>query len=319
MANFEETCLLGPTGIGLRAQLDAEVVLGNAAAQLRRAELRMVQRDPEAAIEDVLVAGRSLQADRARGPAAELLAARLLNRTLRHDAASAVLAHARVKAGRGGPRTRLALAMAEAEILIDRKDLVAARSAYLRALPLTTHVAVAHERLSCLLALATISQMEGDPDGAMPPLGQALALSREHNDAPARAECAFALGNLHLRRNEADPSRQLLEEALATGALASAMAPVALSFLARIAINVGDHDAALRHAIEAAKAAAAGGNAGGFADGTLLAALAQERSGRGSAALKTLAAGERVLRERGETTFADLVLAERQRMESATT
>ena len=72
MANFEETCLLGPTGIGLRAQLDAEVVLGNAAAQLRRAELRMVQRDPEAAIEDVLVAGRSLQADRARGPAAEL-------------------------------------------------------------------------------------------------------------------------------------------------------------------------------------------------------------------------------------------------------
>ncbi len=316
MAAFEETCLLGPPGHALRVELDALVAQGNAAAQLRRAELKMVHRDLAGAIDDVLAAGKSLQSDRIRGPVAELLAARLLNRTLRREAAAEVLAHAKEKAGRGGPRARLALVMTEAEIALDARDFPTSRAHYARAGELAVGPAFAHERMTVLLALATLAQLMGTP--AMDALAAALGLARELDDDPARAESAFALANLKIGAGDGPAARQLLAEALATGALAPAMRPVAHSFSSRLALNAGETALALRHAIDGAKAAAAAGNPGGYAEGTILAAHAQLRANQPAAALKTLAAGEKVLRDRGETAFADLVAQERDGLPAST-
>jgi tetratricopeptide (TPR) repeat protein len=308
--SFEDAVLLGPAGAALAEELDGAVAGGDARALLRRAELRTLRRQYKEAIDDVLAAGRELAEDRERGPVSELLAARLLQRTLRKEAAEQVRAHARVPAERGGPRARLALAMAEAEMHLDALDLARARAGFAKAIELADAPPLVHERLTALVALATIAQIAGDFQGAVAPLDVAASIARAHQDAPALADACFALGNLYARQGDLPAARAAMEEALAAGGLAPPFLPAARSLAARLALKSGDAESAARHAVEGAKAAAAVGSAAGYADGTIVAATALAQAGKVDVARRSLIAGERVLRERGEVKYAELVAAE---------
>lgn len=138
----------------------------------------------------------------------------------------------------------------------------------------------------------------------------AASIARAHEDGSALADACFALGNLHARKGDLPAARAACEAAISTGSLAAPLVPAARSLAARLALKAGEADLAARHAIEGAKAAAAVGSAAGYADGTIVAATALAQAGKVDVARRSLIAGERVLRERGEVKFAELVAAE---------
>ncbi|NOY25130.1 MAG: hypothetical protein GXP62_04575 [Oligoflexia bacterium] len=310
----ENACLIGPSGDRVLAQLDALAGSGGPVdpglrgrTLLRRAELQTFRKAYAAAVADVQAAGRLLQDDPHRSVQAELLAARLLNRTLRRDAARQTLAHAQRSAAAGPAPERLALAMTQAELALDAGQQDPAALSFERALGLARTDAVAHDRLQALLGLSALAMLRDDPVAASHRLRQALDLAHAHQDAQNGAEIALSLGSVLLRLKDRAGARSALEQAASRADLPGVLAPSVLSLLAHIAFDDKRLDDTVRYAIAAAKAGAAHGNAGVYADGTILAARAQHDAGQLAAARLTLDAGQNVLRDRGEDKLADIV------------
>lgn len=306
-----------------RAEALIASVLANGAPQqrgralLRRAELELVRGDTDDAVQDALAAVERLEGVPLWHERAALLAARLLNRTLRRERAEQLIREIAPRARGLDEGTRLALFMAEGEVALDAKRDSGAREAFLEAIKLSEKQP--HELLQAATCLCMLDQLQGDTQGALTWATRALETAEAHGDARWVANSAFTSANLALRLAEPARARRLLERALATRALDKLFVPPALELLARLRSEAGEHEAALRAAVAAARQGAALSNAAAFADGTALSAQLLLKLGRREEALEALDAGARVLESRSESGLAELLRRDRREMRAPAT
>ena len=259
-----------------------------------------------AAIEDVQAAGRRFVEDTDLELQARLLAGRLLVRTLKTGHAAELLAGTRPAVKGKHRRTRLQLALLEGELYLDTKVYEKADPALRRAVGLCRGDAVAHEHYQACMAVAACQQLRGIPRGAVSWLRLARRTASEYDDDVRLADAAYALGNLLAGQGDAAGARKALEQALAAR-LNPLNVPVALMVLSRLDFTSGAYAQGVDHAVKAAQAAAAIGNASAFADGTILASQCQMGLGMEDDARATLRAGATALRNQQLDVVADLV------------
>lgn len=308
LATAERACLLGdtqPLVESLSAMMADEAL--RAPAQLRRAEVRMVRRELESAIEDVLEAGRALAGDPERAVVAELLAARLLNRTLRVDAANALMQHVEPRVEPGLARSRVMLGMTRGEMALDAKDLPAARAAFEAVLPQLGEPRWAHEAAQAWLCLAAIAQLQGRTADAALALIEVLQLAEQHADGHLAAEPRFTLGVLHLRIQDVSGSRSLLEPAADDPLLSPRHRAMAHALLGRVSLTESRWDEAVRRGLLGARLSAGLDDPYGYLEGSVIVATAQARSVGLDEARKTCEAAGGVLRQRGHADLADVM------------
>jgi len=317
ISDLEAVPLLGPARDGLRARLDPLLgsfdAVSSGRALLVKAELAMASGALAEASTDVVRAGKQLEGQPPWEMLAGLLAARILNRTMNRQEAASLLEEIRPKLDLANPTILVALRMTEGELALDRGDHGTARRAFETVLPLAGDDTDAHEKLQALFCLGFLAQSRQDIAGAVAWLGQARALAAAHGDNRKEAEAAFSEANHRISLGEVEAGLALLDR-VAEGDLPPLLRPMALFVLAQHDLKKGDAPTALRRALAGARAGAAVANAGWFANGTILAAEAQRRMGQVPAALKTLEAGESVLRGRGEQKMADLLVQTREDM-----
>lgn len=325
----EQAPLLGPDAPRLHEILDGlclsdvDEVAGR--ALLRRAELRMAianvalsrptgdtpGTELHDAIDDVTAAGPKLEENTDHELQARLLAGRLLLRTLRPGPASELLHGTRDSVKGKHRRTRLMLALVEGELAIDTGAYVDADRHFRRAVGLARGPGQAHDHYQAAMSVAAAAQLQSNGQAAVPWFRLARATAVKFGDAARLADASFALGNLLMQLDDVLGSLEALEEAVEAG-LDPNSQPLALMVLSRISLGVGRYEEGVQRAIEAARAGAAVGNAGAFADGSIIAAQCQVGMGMVDTALETLDAGIQVLTEKGFDDLATVVAAQKQ-------
>lgn len=286
---------------------------------LRRAQLRTERRQHDLAVPDVLEASRLLDPHPGLREHAAMVGARLLARTGRLERAAQMLAEAGPAASSLGPDVRLAGYMAAGELALEQKRDVEAVSYFERASGLATGPGRAHDKYQALLCLGAAAQFRDDDVSALRWFSAAFDVAAEYRDGPRVAESGVVVANLLVPLGHYDEAAALYERALATGHVPPHMQPLCWSAVARVSLRHERFDAALDQALQASRAAAAAENPGGFADGVILAAMAQIGQGRPGEAQRTLTTGAEVLRGRSAPQpLVDLLLGEAAKIELPT-
>ena len=324
----EQACLMGPDAPKLHEVLDGlclsnrDEVAGR--ALLRRAELRMAMANialsrPTAdgpstelhdAIDDVTAAGPRLVEDSDHELQARLLAGRLLLRTLRPGPASELLHGTRDAVKGKHRRTRLMLVMAEGELAIDTGAYADADRHFRQAVGLARGPALAHDHYQAAMSVGAAAQLQDNGPGAIPWFRLARSTAVKFGDPSRLADASFVLGNLLMQLDDVLGSLKALEEAVDAG-LDPNSQPMALMVLARISLGTGRYEEGVQRAVQAARAGAAVGNPGAFADGSIIAAQCQMGLEQLETALETLDAGIQVLTEKGFDDLAAVVTAQK--------
>lgn len=286
-------------------------------AHLRRAQLRLELRDQEGAVADVLEASRLLDPHDGLREHAAMVGARLLSRTGRHERAAQMLAEAGPAASTRGPDVRLAGYLAAGELALEQKRDQDAVQHLEKAAGLATGPGRAHDRYQAFVCLGAAAQFRQDAPVALRWFRSAFDLAVEFSDATRIAESGVIVANLLVPLGDFDGAGALYARALATGKVPPHLRALCWSAVARVSLRKGAFDQALQQALNASRAGAAVNNSGAFADGAILAAMAQAGLELPAEAKRTLEQAATVLASRPDkpTHLVELLRGEALKIE----